>query len=124
MYDLLIMGAGPAGATLARLASRGLRTLLVERRREGRAGFGPGSVKCCGGLLAPEAQRALAALGLGVPREVLVGLQLFAVRAIDVASGLERHYPCHYLNVDRRRSDAWLRSLVPAAIELRAGRRR
>ncbi|HSN91809.1 MAG TPA: FAD-binding protein [Anaeromyxobacteraceae bacterium] len=123
MYDLVIVGAGPAGATLARLAGSRLRTLLVERRRGGPAEPGPRAGKCCGGLLAPEAQRALAALGLGVPREVLVGPQLFAVRAIDVASGLERHYPRHYLNVDRARFDAWLRSLVPAAVEVRTGHR-
>jgi len=123
MYDLVIVGSGPAGATLARLAPSHLRTLLVERRADGRAGLGPRSAKCCGGLLAPEAQRALAALGLGVPREVLVGPQLFAVRVIDVAARLERHYPRHYLNVDRGRFDAWLRSLVPPAVDFGAGRR-
>lgn len=121
MYDLVIVGAGPAGATLARLAPGHLRTLLVERRGAG-GRSGPGSAKCCGGLLAPEAQRALAALGLGVPREVLAGPQLFAVRAIDVAARLERYYPRHYLNVDRGQFDAWLRSLLPAGVELRAAR--
>jgi len=121
MYDLVIVGAGPAGSTLARVAGSRLRTLLVERRPDGPAQPGPRSAKCCGGLLAPEAQRALAALGLGVPREVLIGPQLFAVRAIDVASGIERHYPRHYLNVDRGRFDAWLRTLVPAEVEVRTG---
>jgi flavin-dependent dehydrogenase len=124
MYDLVIVGAGPAGATLARLAGSRLRTLLVERRREGPddpTPPGPRSAKCCGGLLAPEAQRALAAQGLGLPREVLVGPQLFAVRAIDVAARIERHYPRHYLNVDRGRFDGWLRSLVPAEVEVRTG---
>ncbi len=120
MYDLVIVGAGPAGATLARLAGAHLRTLLVERRTD-RPGPGPGSAKCCGGLLAPEAQRALVALGLGVPRSVLAGPQLFAVRAVDLASGRERHYPRHYLNVDRGRFDAWLRALVPASVEIRTG---
>jgi flavin-dependent dehydrogenase len=124
MYDLVIVGAGPAGATLARLAGSRLRTLLVDRRAggpDGPAPPGPRSGKCCGGLLAPEAQRALAALGLGVPREVLVGPQLLAVRAIDAAAGIERHYPRHYLNVDRGRFDAWLRSLVPPEVEIRTG---
>lgn len=121
MYDLVIVGAGPAGATLARLVGGSRRTLLVERRSSGAGGLGPGQAKCCGGLLAPDAQRALAALGLGVPRDALVGPQLFAVRAIDAATGRERFYPRAYLNVDRGRLDGWLRSLVPGAVEVRSG---
>lgn len=118
MYDVVIVGAGPAGATLARLVGARYRTLLVERRRARPGAFG-GGAKCCGGLLAPDAQEALASLGLGVPREVLVGPQLFAVRAIDAPSGLERHYARAYLNVDRGRFDAWLRALVPPEVEVR-----
>jgi flavin-dependent dehydrogenase len=120
MYDVVIVGGGPSGATVARLSGRCGRTLLVERREDAAAG-GPGRGKVCGGLLAPDAQRALAALGLGVPRDVLTGPQLFAVRALDVPSGRERHYPRAYLNVDRARLDAWLRSLVPGDVEVRRG---
>jgi flavin-dependent dehydrogenase len=123
MYDVVIVGAGPAGSTLARLVGRNCRTLLVERRPLGAGALGAREAKCCGGLLAPDAQRALAALGLGLPREVLVGPQLFAVRAIDVPSGRERHYQRSYLNVDRGRFDAWLRSLVPPEVEVRSGSR-
>ncbi len=123
MYDVIIVGAGPAGATLARLIGQHWRTLLLERRPLRPSALGAREAKCCGGLLAPDAQRALAALGLGVPREVLVGPQLFAVRAIDVASGLERHYQRSYVNVDRGRFDLWLRSLVPPEVEVRSGAR-
>jgi flavin-dependent dehydrogenase len=123
MYDVVIVGAGPAGATLARLVGRSSRTLLVDRRAARPAALGAREAKCCGGLLAPDAQRALAALGLGVPHDVLVGPQLFAVRAVDVASGRERHYQRSYVNVDRGRFDEWLRSLVPREVEVRMGTR-
>jgi flavin-dependent dehydrogenase len=123
MYDVVVVGAGPAGATVARLAGERHRTLLVERRVEEPRGAGSRQGKCCGGLLAPDAQRALASLGLGVPREVLSGPQLFAVRALDAPSGLVRHYARPYLNVDRGRLDAWLRSLVPPAVEVLRGAR-
>ena len=53
MYDVAIIGAGPAGATLARLLSPRLRVLLADRRRLD-GPFTEGSLsKPCGGLLAP-----------------------------------------------------------------------
>ncbi len=120
MYDVAIIGAGPAGATLARLLGDRYRVLLVDRRELGRAqdetlsrGLRPSPAKSCGGLLAPAAQRALAAQGLGVPGDVLSGPQLFAVRTIDAVTGVERLYQRHYLNVDREAFDRWLVSLVP-----------
>jgi flavin-dependent dehydrogenase len=80
----------------------------------------------CGGLLAPDAQRMLASLGLGVPGDVLCGPQLFSVRAIDAVTGAERHYQRCYLNVDRGRFDRWLLGLAEEAghgLTVRRGRR-
>lgn len=119
MFDLAIIGAGPAGATLARLAAPNLRVLVLEPREAEKAG--PGSDKCCGGLLAPDAQQALAELGLGLPKKILVGPQLFAVRTLDLDNGLERFYQRHYINMDRGAFDRWLASLIPAAVEIRYG---
>ncbi len=115
-YDVTIVGAGPAGATLARLLSgQGWRILLVDRASS--------PDKCCGGLLAPDAQAMLSRLGLGLPREVLGGPQLFAVRAVDLATRRERLYQRFYFNLDRGRFDRWLLSLVPPEIEIRLGAR-
>lgn len=117
MYDIAIIGAGPAGATLARMLGRQYRVLLVDRRRLDRAPAADGLRKPCGGLLAPAAQRELAREGLGVPARVLAGPQLFAVRTLDLRADLERLYQRFYVNVDREAFDRWLVSLVPDRVE-------
>jgi flavin-dependent dehydrogenase len=118
MFDVAIIGAGPAGATLGRLIGRRMRVLLLDKRSwQGPAPAG----KCCGGLLAPRAQRMLASLGLSLPQGVLDGRQVFAVRAIDVPSGLERLYARNYLNVNRTALERLLLDLVPAEVDLRTG---
>ncbi len=124
MYDLTIVGGGPAGATLARLLGKEYKILLLERRRLDMPQDGLNKVgieKCCGGLIAPDAQKMLARMGLGIPKEVLVGPQLFTVRTIDVLNKLERYYQRHYINIDREKFDRWLFSMVPAQVEARCG---
>jgi len=118
-YDVAIVGAGPAGATLARLIGQRCRVLLVDKRqRDSRSGDFT-AAKCCGGLLAPDAQRMLSTLGLGLPRDVLEEPQLFVVKAMDLRQGTERYYQRHYINMDRRKFDSWLLSLVPPGVEVR-----
>ncbi len=119
IYDIAIIGAGPAGATLARAVSQKYRVLLVDKKDSpaGENFYG----KCCGGLLAPDAQKMLARMGVALPGEVLVGPQIFAVRAIDLAAGKERFYQRFYINIDRGRFEQWLISLVPPAVETRFG---
>lgn len=116
MYDLVIVGAGPAGSTLARLLGNEKKVLIIDKR-EMAVPFSGGLEKCCGGLLAPDAQEMLARFGLGLPKSVMMGPQLFAVRAMDLASGGERYYPRHYINVDREAFDRWLVSLLPQETE-------
>lgn len=58
IYDAVIIGAGPAGSSLASaLASRGWQVLLLEQRRQ----IGH---KVCGEFISWEAQASLRALGL------------------------------------------------------------
>lgn len=120
MFDITIVGAGPAGSTLARLLGKNYKILLLDRREL--ISYKKGSFeKCCGGLIAPDAQYMLAKLGLGVPREVLVGPQLFTVRTIDFQNNMERYYQRHYINIDREKFDAWLVSLIPSNVDIRCG---
>jgi len=92
MYDIAIIGAGPAGATLARLIGKNYRVLLVDKRPLLETYSKNLLSKCCGGLLAPDAQKMLGFLGLGLPQQVLVEPQLFVVRTIDLCKKIEKYY--------------------------------
>lgn len=109
-FDIIIVGAGPAGSCLARLAAGlpGLRIALLDARALDSAYTGTGRIKSCGGLMAPDAQKALARMDMALPSRLLVTPQLFAVRTLDLPSGLERNYQRFYLNLDREAFDRWL----------------
>lgn len=115
-YDIIIIGAGPAGATLGRLLdSKAYHVLLLD----GQPMIKP---KPCGGLLAPDAQKALACFELPLPKSVLVDPQIFAVKTIDLRNGRIRYYPRSYVNLDREKFDRWLLSLVPDTVDVLTGR--
>lgn len=111
-FDVLIIGAGPAGCAAAMRLPPGMRALLVDRGD-------PAQGRCCGGLLAPDAQRALGRLGLVLPEDVRVRPEPKAVHVRDLDSGREQHYARDYVNVDRARLDAWLAGLAGARAEFR-----
>lgn len=108
IYDLVIIGGGPAGAALASLLPEGEKILLIE---------GDSREKTCGGLLSPDAQVLLARLGRTLPKEVLVSPQIFSVRTIDLETRKEQTYARNYLNMSRGKFDAWMRSLIPEHID-------
>ena len=117
-YDIAIIGGGPAGAVcageLAELMPT-LKILLID-------GQTPKNAKVCGGLLAPDAQRMFAMLGLTLPKEILADPQIFDVETIDLERRQVRYYQRHYLNMDRYAFDKWLISLIPPAVEVINGR--
>ncbi|MCL1808674.1 MAG: FAD-binding protein [Clostridiales bacterium] len=120
MYDIAIIGLGPAGATLARLLHKGLKVIAIDKKSDS---LPQGFRKPCGGLLAPDAQKALAKFDLTLPLDVLASPQIFSVRTIDLKSCLVRYYQRFYINLDRHKFDMWLRSLVPEHIEVHGNAR-
>lgn len=119
-YDIAIVGAGPAGCTLARLLDKNYSVLLLDKRDLTRGDY-PGNSKCCGGLLAPDAQKMLGRLGMAVPASVLVDPQLFLVRTIDFDNQMERYYQRFYFNVDRLAFDQWLIDSVAGSVDVANG---
>ena len=108
-YDVVIVGAGPAGSNLARLLdNKKYKVLLLDGSDNGE--------KVCGGLLSPDAQDIFARYDINLPGEVLASPQLFTVKTIDLADGLVKHYRRSYLNVDRSRFDEFLKKMASAEI--------
>lgn len=170
-YDIIISGAGPAGATLARLLpgllGDKLSILLLEARHFAASagdcavremgvpaqnakekivrsanvptvGGQPSTAadnfsafrsdkplhgKCCGGLLAPDAQTWLHKLGLELPGRVLDAWQPKTVWTMDLESGHERSYARPYINMDRLAFEQWLLSLLPESVDFQPGQR-
>jgi geranylgeranyl reductase len=104
MYDIIIIGAGPSGSVLAKLLNSKYKILLVDKNTD--------KEKCCGGLIAPDAQNLLASLDIGIPKDIISDPQLFYVRSIDADTKNEQNYQRNYLNVDRLKLDKFFREMA------------
>ncbi len=104
-HDVVIIGAGPAGALLAHeLAAAGKDVLLVEKKRLPR-------YKACGGGLTPRAMRLLPFSILPVVEDAATTARLL----VDGQTAFERTYPHPVVNmVMRDRLDALI---VAQAVE-------
>ena len=110
-YDIVILGAGPAGANLARrIDSERYRVLLLDASSMRQ--------KVCAGLLSPDAQKLLARYGIALSPDVFVKPQLSSVRVIDLNALPIRHYRRTYWNLDRAAFDRYLLGLVPTTVDI------
>jgi flavin-dependent dehydrogenase len=104
-YDVVIIGAGASGCAAAMSLPEHVSALLIDRsdfRRE----------RCCGGLLAPDAQKVFARLRLKLPDYLRLYPEPRLVHVRDFDSGLQQTYHRNYQNIDRARFDTWLLELA------------
>ncbi len=104
-YDVIIVGAGTAGCSVAINLDRDLKVLMVDRSALPRD-------KSCAGMLKQEAFGLLRKYGM--PNEVLSFPRALTPRGIDISTGRELTADIRYYNSDRRALDAWLLGLAGA----------
>lgn len=104
IFDAVVIGAGPAGSAFLLSVPASLSIAVIDKKT---------SRKVCGGLLSPDAVKALSSLGLSLPAEVRVSPEISVIRTLDLENGAKRYYPRNYINIDRTAFDAWLSSHVP-----------
>ncbi len=115
MFDIIIVGLGPAGAILASTLDKRYKVLAIDKKPNGSFS------KPCGGLLAPDAQKALTSFGLNLPKDILCDPQIFSVKTIDLDNSLVRHYQRMYINLDRHKFDMWLIDNIPDYVTVEQG---
>ena len=115
IYDIAIIGLGPAGATFARLLNENFSVIAFDKKATNDLGF----QKPCGGLLSDDAQKICAELNLCIPLHVLAEPQMFSIKTIDITNKKTRFYKRSYINLNRHSFDLWLKSLIPQNIEIK-----
>jgi menaquinone-9 beta-reductase len=111
-FDVVVVGAGPAGSTAATVLARGgARVALVDKAEFPRD-------KACGDLVGPRGVQLLSDLDLVVPDAIEVGDMIVVGptgRRVRLPCFPGRSYPDHALAVPRRTFDATLREAAIAA---------
>lgn len=102
-YDIVIVGAGPAGCTVARYLSDKFKILLVDKAEFPRD-------KPCGGLLVQESQHFIKQLE---PLEFIFSKpKKLKLRLMDWDGDKECKVDREYLNVVREKFDHWILELI------------
>ena len=110
-YDLVVVGAGPAGIMAAREAAQaGLHTLLVESSSLPRR-------KSCGGMLNEYAQRFLEEVA-PLPHEMVLDPAWVHFRYYDWDRKIKKPCSLRFANVDRAMFDEWLLNLLPDRVDV------
>ena len=98
-YDVVIVGAGPAGCIAAKTLSRDYKTLLIDWSRIPRD-------KPCGGLLVEESIDFVKKLDIS--ESVFSSPKTVNMKYLDWNNGLEKNQSRGFLNISRKEFDHWL----------------
>lgn len=103
MYDVIVIGAGPAGCTAAKvLAEKGFKVLLVEKHKM------PRSKSCSGILIKKSMELVRAYMGEEVPESVMCTPTENRGMIFTNDLGKEYCFAQEGLNVWRSHFDRWL----------------
>jgi len=107
-YDIVIVGAGPAGCITAYFLSKKYKILLLDRSDFPRN-------KPCGGLLIEESQEFLK--GMGMPSNIFSCPKYLGVKYIDWNNNIEIGQKRKIGNISREKFDYWLLRLCRKNID-------
>lgn len=102
-YDIVVVGAGPAGCMLTKNLADQFSVLLVDSKTLPRD-------KPCGGLLVEEAQKIVNEFN--PPKKVFVEPKYPKIVYADWDNNIEKTIKKNFLNIDREKFDYWLFSLL------------
>ncbi|MEW6294958.1 MAG: geranylgeranyl reductase family protein [Candidatus Diapherotrites archaeon] len=102
-YDIVIVGAGPAGCVFAKTISKNFSVLMVDSRTIPRD-------KPCGGMLVSASKEFLKSFSIS--EEFTVKPKYLSVTYLDWEKNTKKHEEKNFLNVDRKKFDYWLFSNI------------
>ncbi len=101
-YDVIVVGFGTAGSSVANSLSDKFRVLVVDSKHFPRS-------KPCGGMIVNQSKDFLK--DLNPPNYVFVEPKSLDITYLDLDNGLKKKVEKGFLNADRSRFDSWLQSL-------------
>ncbi len=100
-YDIVILGAGPAGCMVAKNISENYDVLLLDKSKFPR-------VKVCGGALLEKSTAFLNEIELKPPEHIFARPKSMSIRYFDWDNDVRFEQKRNFLNVHRDKFDYWL----------------
>jgi len=110
-YDVIIVGAGPAGCMAAKFLNPDLSVLLIDKNTFPRE-------KTCGGLLSDESLAFFRSHSITPPDKIFRTPVPADFVVMDWNTNKEYHFDPNFANMSRQAFDDWLLSLVPAHVQM------
>ena len=116
IYDIIVVGGGPAGAVFGRFIDKKYKVLILDKRNyEDENNF---HIKSCGGLLSEKAQKLISSLNYIIPKDILVNPQAFNIKVLDFDNKLSKRYGKTYINMNREKFDNYLLSQISSNVKI------